>query len=97
MDTTAPGHDLQASQGTWWYQYPDGTWVWWSTDESRWVRLEVPQTAPTPRWVWLLIAIAIVVTIVGGVAAVREFPDYLEQELERIEQRDRFETQVLEG
>ena len=94
MDATNDEVDLQRADGTWWYQYPDGTWVWWSKDESRWVRLEAPRVVRTPRWVWLLIALAVIVSIAGGIVVVQQFPDYLEEDLERMEQQQESETQV---
>ena len=71
------------SQGVWWYQYPDGTWVWWSAPEERWVRIDPPRTSKTPAWVFLVIVAAALFWIVFGWMIVRELPDILSEEIRR--------------
>ena len=73
----------EPSGGVWWYQYPDGTWVWWSASEARWVRIDPPRTAKTPAWVFLIVIVAALLWLVFGAMIARELPDILRDEIRR--------------
>lgn len=85
----AKPHDAPAlaqpemSEGNWWYQYPNGQWIWWSAEKNAWVPVEVTRSAPTKWWVYALVVIA-ALTLIGSFigAIISQLPE-LQEEIER--------------
>ena len=73
----------QSSDGNWWYQYPNGQWIWWSAEKNAWVPVEVPRSTPTKWWVYALVIVAALVLIGSFLGAIISQVPEIRDEIER--------------
>ena len=76
------------AQGNWWYQYPNGQWVWFNSQTSSWQPVEVRHSAKTQWWVYAIVIVAVLVVVGTMIAAMSQLPEVIREQQEILEQQE---------